>query len=172
MIIAEYLKTYIKRLGEVERETEVFLPVEVVLVGLFQSLGVFPGISGLGAGICAGLLVGKQRKVAVYFSLLIFTVTGLWNTLVTLVQIIVSVFSNSYTLFPNSQSWSTTAFNNRISISLVGCFLGLFCSYLVTWITTNIVDQYLIRKNLQNIIIYRLILGVGLLVWIASPFSK
>jgi undecaprenyl-diphosphatase len=55
------------------RDSGMILPYESFIIGIFQALALFPGISRSGATISGGLLMGKNRVEATYFSFLLST---------------------------------------------------------------------------------------------------
>jgi len=55
------------------RDSGMILPYEGFIIGIFQALALFPGISRSGATISGGLLLGKNRVEATHFSFLLST---------------------------------------------------------------------------------------------------
>ncbi len=54
-------------------DSGMILPYEGFIIGIFQALALFPGISRSGATISGGLLLGKTRTEATHFSFLLST---------------------------------------------------------------------------------------------------
>ncbi|MEK7649377.1 MAG: undecaprenyl-diphosphate phosphatase [Patescibacteria group bacterium] len=55
------------------RDSGMILPYEGFIIGIFQAIALFPGISRSGATISGGLLLGKTRTEATHFSFLLST---------------------------------------------------------------------------------------------------
>lgn len=86
LLLVSGLLLYIgEELGKRTRPLESLSVPGAILVGLFQTLAVLPGISRSGAAVCGAMLAGITREAAVRFALLLsvmmLTFTGLWRIL-------------------------------------------------------------------------------------------
>jgi undecaprenyl-diphosphatase len=86
LLLVSGLLLYIgEELGKRVRPLESLSVPGAILVGLFQTLAVLPGISRPGAAICGAMLAGITREAAARFALLLsvflLSGTGLWRIL-------------------------------------------------------------------------------------------
>ena len=132
---------------------------EVLLVGLFQSLAIFPGISRSGATIAGALMIGRPRPQAVRFSFLLsipaILLAGVWDLLNYLLDFFVSP-----TLLPAAENWGVAVITLSFFTLLVAIgaayFSGLKC---LEWLI-----KYLSKHSVQNFIYYRVALAVLILL--------
>ncbi|MCZ6801510.1 MAG: undecaprenyl-diphosphate phosphatase [Nitrospirae bacterium] len=112
------------------------------IVGLAQCAALIPGMSRSGSTIVGGLLSGLDRKVATEYSFFLALPTMFAATLYKLVQ--------SLHLFSASDAFAL--------------FIGTLVSFVVTWIVIALFLTYVKRHTLQVFAVYRIILGLLLLV--------
>lgn len=72
IMIAEYVSAKRTLSQSIERAAPP-TPVQSFIIGIFQALALYPGISRSGATISAGLLMGKDRMDATRFSFILST---------------------------------------------------------------------------------------------------
>ncbi|HMP67193.1 MAG TPA: undecaprenyl-diphosphatase UppP [Candidatus Paceibacterota bacterium] len=113
------------------------------LIGLFQSLALIPGMSRSGMTISGGLFLGLKRESAIRFSFLlsipILIGSGLKKTL--------DLFS--------------TGANNDFGILV---FVGAIASFVVGIASIHFLISYLKKNTMMVFVIYRIIVGIILLV--------
>ncbi|MBI5044392.1 MAG: undecaprenyl-diphosphate phosphatase [Candidatus Levybacteria bacterium] len=111
---------------------------QAVLIGMYQSISVIPGVSRAGATIIGGMLTGAKRKVAVEFSFLLAVPTILAATLLDL--------SHSYQTFSVQD----------LHLLLVG-----FCSsFVVAFFTVKFFVTYITKNNFILFGVYRIFIAI------------
>jgi len=119
---------------------------DALIIGLFQSIAIFPGTSRSGITITAGLILGLSRKAASEFSFLLSIPT-----------IIMSGVFVTYGLAVSSEPiiWSEL---------IIGAVLSFFAAYLCIHLFLSFIE----KCGMLPFVIYRLLLGVVLLFIAAS----
>ena len=120
------------------------------LIGIFQSLAIIPGASRAGTVITIMRLLGYNRKDCVYYSNLLS---------------IPSIFGAIIFLFSGGlENNLTINFDMDFFLLLIFSFLFslIFIHFLVTWVR---------KSSLTIFVIYRLIFGVGLIVYSYNFFG-
>lgn len=114
---------------------------DALIIGLFQSIAIFPGTSRSGITITAGLILGLTRKAASEFSFLLSIPT-----------IIMSGIFVTYGLIVSNEQiiWSEL---------IAGAVLSFFAAYLCIHLFLSFIE----RCGMLPFVIYRLILGIVLL---------
>jgi len=116
---------------------------EAILIGLGQSLAVFPGVSRAGAVILTMLLLKYKRKDAVIYSFLLSVPTIL--------------AASAYDLFKFSQKATLTT--SQISPLLIGTVLSFILAiFAVKWLI-----RFIQKHSLAGFGYYRIILGLIIL---------
>jgi|GEM_PF-519003 len=148
-------KTYVK--------TRVISKGEVILIGLFQSLAIFPGISRSGATISGALFLGRDRKDSVRFSFLLsipaIIIAGLLDSFKFIRELIANNFSN---LVPEARSWT----GSQVSLSLLSIAVGVFVSYIIGLVVLKWLIKYLGNNTFKWFVVYRVALAISLFVTI------
>lgn len=126
----------------IDKEIAEMTLKQAILVGVFQSLAIVPGVSRAGAVILAGLLMGFKREEAALYSFLLAVPTIFAAGVLDVVK------TNSSIIY------------NNISLTIIG-FITAYISALVVikWLI-----RYLQKKDLVLFGIYRIILGLLLLL--------
>jgi len=127
--------------GRKEREASSVAWKDALIIGLFQSIAIFPGTSRSGITMTAGLMLGLTRKAASKFSFLLSIPT-----------IIMSGIYVTYRLVSSSEQiiWSDLLFGATLSFASAYLCIHLFLSFIE-------------RCGMLPFVVYRLILGVVLL---------
>jgi len=115
--------------------------LDVLLVGLAQSLALIPGTSRSGVAITAGLLIGLSRQTAIQFAFLL-----------SIPVIVIASASILIELYDQPQI---------VNISLL--FLGFVVSILSSYFTIVFFIKLLDRIGIMPFVVYRLLLGIYLL---------
>lgn len=148
-------KTYVK--------TRVISKGEVILIGLFQSLAIFPGISRSGATISGALFLGRDRKDSVRFSFLLsipaIIIAGLLDGIKFLRELISTRFEN---LLPEAKSWTI----DQVSLSLLSIAVGVLVSYVIGLVVLKWLIKYLGDHTFKWFVVYRVVLAISLFVTI------
>jgi undecaprenyl-diphosphatase len=114
-----------------------------VLIGVFQSVAMIPGVSRAAATICGGLLLGLKRRTVVEFSFLLAVPTMLAAT--------------ALDLFKSAPSFSAGQF----------AFLsaGFIASFMVAMVAIKFLLYFIKNNNFIPFGIYRMI--AALIFWLA-----
>jgi undecaprenyl-diphosphatase len=136
-----------------KRESNGFEKVEditfkqAVVVGLFQSIAIIPGVSRAAATIVGGLLLGGQRKAAVEFSFLLAIPTMLAATLYDLYKSDISTTDSELML---------------LGVGLViSCIVALLSiRFLLRIIQTNTFVPFGIYRIILAVVYFFLIIGI------------
>lgn len=114
------------------------------IIGIFQALALFPGVSRSGASISGGMILGLDREKAARFSFLLS------------VPIVVTAG-----VFKLISSYSLFAVESKLNL-----FTGFVASFVVGLLCINFLMKFLKSNSLFPFIFYRLILVVMLLLGI------
>lgn len=142
LISIAVLLTFAELVGKRRKEIQDFGIVDAIVVGFAQVLALIPGASRSGSTMMGGLFVGQKREAAARFSFLLsipaITASGLLQ------------LREAWTLLP-PESFTPL---------LVGTIVAGVVGYLSIWFL-----MAFLRKNSTAVfIIYRIVLGVILLV--------
>ncbi len=113
-----------------------------MLVGLFQSLALIPGVSRSAATIIGGLLLGFERKTIVEFSFLLAVPTMLAATALDLLK-----SGSSFTV-------------DQLGLLTV----GFIVSFMVALFSIKFLLRYIAKNNFIPFGVYRIVIGIALLV--------
>lgn len=123
--------------------------LDAIVIGLAQTLALFPGVSRSGATITAGLALGFQRDVAARFSFLLSVPVTLG-----------AGFSGLYDLF---QSWQAGALVNS---DLLIVAVGVLSAGISGFLCIHFLLQFLRRRGVALFVIYRGVVA-AIVVWVA-----
>lgn len=116
------------------------------IIGLFQSLALFPGVSRSGATISAGMFSGLNREEAARFSFLLSVPIVIVATTFKLVE----------------------SFSLLLSGPLLPVLTGFVASFLVGLFAINFLLGFLKKNSLYLFIIYRLFLVFVLVIFLTA----
>jgi undecaprenyl-diphosphatase len=133
---------YREKKNAVEELSVISYP-QAVVIGLFQSLAIIPGVSRAAATIIAGLALGLKRKTIVEFSFLLAIPTMLAATALDLLK-------------------SAQTFKPQEFVLLV---VGFIVSFTVAIIAIKFLLAFIKRHNFISFGIYRIVIAV--LFWLA-----
>lgn len=109
-----------------------------MLIGLFQSISVIPGVSRSAATIIGGLAIGIKRKTIVEFSFLLAVPTML-----------------SATVYDMAKSNLSFSQNELLPLSI-----GFVVSFFVALLSIKFLLNYIKKNNFVSFGIYRIIIGL------------
>lgn len=160
MFLAEKLRE--RRLSQNVYENPILTKSEVILIGLFQCLAIFPGMSRSGATISGALLLGRERPYSVKFSFLLSIPAILIAALKSVFDIFKDVLSknSSFHLLPKAEFWKT----EQVDLALSSSILGIFLAYVSGFLVLKWLLGYLGTKNFKPFIIYRIVLALTIFV--------
>ncbi len=111
---------------------------QAILIGLFQSIAIIPGVSRSAATIIGGVLIGLNRKTAVEFSFLLAVPTMTAATALDIIK--------------NASSFS----NHDISILIT----GIIISFVVAIMSIKFLLYFVRKHNFIIFGIYRIFVGL------------
>lgn len=118
-------------------------PRQALLIGLFQTLSLWPGMSRAGTSIAGGLFMGLGRKVSAEFSFLMA------------VPLI-----SAATVYDIYQNWALFTAED-LKIFLFGAFVAFISAYLAV----KIFVALLARMTLMPFAVYRLLIGIIVILY-------
>ncbi len=130
--------------GRKEREVASVGWQDAIIIGLLQSIAIFPGTSRSGITITAGLMLGLTREASSRFSFLISIPT-----------IIMTGVYVTYSLLISDE---VVIWNDLIA--------GAILSFIAAYLCIHLFLKFIERWGMLPFVLYRLILGTALL-WIA-----
>lgn len=120
---------------------------QAVIIGVFQSLAIIPGVSRAAATIIGGLSLGVKRKNIVEFSFLLAIPTMLAATGLDLIK-------------------SRAVLMSLSSHDLLIWLIGFIVSFVTAIIGVKFFIKFIQKNNFVPFGWYRIVLGITLLAWI------
>jgi undecaprenyl-diphosphatase len=118
---------------------------QTMIIGFFQAMAVFPGMSRSGSCLAGSYFLGIQKEAAIRFAFLLSVpALGLAGIV------------DAVSLFKNPSS----------DMSLPAIILGTLFAYLVGHMSLKWLLGYLAKNNFNLFIVYRIILGLALILWL------
>jgi undecaprenyl-diphosphatase len=118
---------------------------DVLIIGAFQALAIIPGTSRSGITMTAALLLGLKRPAAARFSFLLSIPIGL--------------------LVGVKDVWDLAHQGFRVADGAL-LALGFLVSAVSAYAVIKGLLTWLERQSLKPFVIYRVLLGAGLLIWV------
>jgi len=144
-------------------KTRIISKGEVILIGLFQSLAIFPGISRSGATISGALFLGRDRKDSVRFSFLLsipaILIAGSLDFFKFIREIIAT---KSEFILPQARNWT----DKEVSLSLLSVGIGVLFAFIFGLLFLKWLIKYLGNHTFKWFIVYRVVLAVSLIITI------
>jgi len=145
MIVFGLVLGYADRVGKRNYEITDLNWRSALIFGLGQALALIPGVSRSGGSITAGLLLGFSREAAARYSLLLAVPavlgTGAYQ------------FIKSYGDLPDDLLGAT--------------ILATVVSFISGYVVIGWLLKYLLRGSFMPFVIWRVLVGSGLLIWLA-----
>jgi undecaprenyl-diphosphatase len=136
---------------------------EVILIGVFQTLALFPGMSRSGSTISGALFLGRNRAESVRFSFLLSVPIILLVGIFDFLKMILDWFQKgTFSLLPSQDGWTTTT----ILFSLSSLVVGLIISYLSGLIVLKWLINYLSKNTFKWFIVYRVVAAVAIFAFV------
>jgi undecaprenyl-diphosphatase len=143
-IVMALLLALAELVGRRRRDLAAVRPVDGVLVGLAQALALVPGVSRSGSTLTASLFDGWQRDAAARFSFLLgipaITLAGL-------------VELKSAVVAPTAGG-------------PIPLLVGIVAAAVVSWLAIAWLLRFLQRHSTWVFVAYRLLFGLGILLWL------
>ncbi len=132
--------------GRKEREVKSIMWKDALIIGLFQSIAIFPGTSRSGITMTAGLVLGLTREASSRFSFLIAIPTIMMSGIYMTYGLVIS---NEVII------WSDLIY-------------GAILSFVAAYLCIHLFLSFIEKCGMLPFVIYRLILGVALFYVAAS----
>ncbi len=126
-----------------EKQIKNISYVDALIIGIFQAIALFPGISRSGMTLVGALLVGIKNKDAFDYSFIMFIPASVLALLYSLISILNSPDINQY---------------------ILGYILAFILSAIFTWISLIILKKVVIASKLYYFAIYCFIVGTVVLL--------
>jgi undecaprenyl-diphosphatase len=137
MLIAEVTGKFAKTIDKI-----TFF--DAILIGLAQTLALFPGVSRSGATITAGLFLGYRREDSARFSFLL--------------SIPAVLVSGVYEFISN--------YHNITKEQIIFVLIATFFAFISGIFAISFLLKYLQKKSTLVFIVYRILLGIIILLWL------
>lgn len=136
---------------------------ETIMIGLFQSLAVFPGVSRSGSALAGGLFLGRNRAESVRFSFLLSIPALGLASIYDLISVSKDFVNKKVTLLPTLSSWES----EKLNLSLLSIFIAFVVSYIVGLLTLKFLLKYLATNDSKVFILYRILLVIFILTTVS-----
>lgn len=114
-----------------------------VLIGLAQAIALIPGTSRSGITITMAMFLGFSSKASARFSFLLAIPIIFLASMLQLIEVISSEVALNYNLI----------------------FIGVICAFLTAFACIHYFLKFISQMGMLPFVIYRCILGAGLLIW-------
>jgi len=135
------------RVGRRERKVEQITTRDGLIIGGAQALALVPGVSRSGATITAGLFLGLEREAAARFSFLL--------------SVPAVVLSGLFEL-------PSVLDDDRGGAGVPGLVVATVTAFIVGYATIAFLLRYLVNHSLTIFVVYRVALGVIVLVLVSA----
>jgi undecaprenyl-diphosphatase len=145
MIGLALLLALAERLASHRRDLKDLRPIDALVIGIAQAVALVPGVSRSGSTITAGLFAGLTRAAAARYSFLL-------GTPIILLAALKQIYDVVRAGFPTGE--------------IVPFAAGFITSSIVGYLCIKYLLRYLQVRTMTVFVVYRLFLGLGLLVFI------
>jgi len=131
-----------------------FTFIDSLIIGFFQALAIFPGMSRSGSTLSGALILNKDRYQSINFSFFL-SIPAIFLASVNDLVKLFFVNTSSFYWFPSKQGWTDSAIN----LSVLTLVVALIASYTFGIIFLNWLLKFL--KNHSNLVfvVYRILLA-------------
>ena len=137
---------------------------ETMIIGLFQSLSVFPGVSRSGSALAGGLFLGRNRDESVRFSFLLSIPALGLASFYDLIKAFLNLKNGDILILPKGISLNNLEKGSQINLSLVAIIFSAIIAYLVGLLCLKFLLRYLAKNDSKVFILYRIILCIFIVV--------
>jgi undecaprenyl-diphosphatase len=141
---------------------------EVVLIGLFQTLAIFPGVSRSGSTLAGTLMLGHNRPNAVRFSFLLSLPAITLAGLLSIYELIIDFSRGTLSILPGNDLFTETG----IQLSVLALVVSVVFSYISGYVSLKWLLKYLSSNTFRPFILYRIVLVVFLVVLMLYGFGN
>ena len=151
---------------------------QVILIGLFQSMAIFPGMSRSGSTIAGSLIISLSRPQAARFAFLVGIPALFLSSLKDLFEILFKNINRLHFL-PEEKYWDKLVVQNikvtdpKVEFSLAAIFLATSLSFIFGYISLKWLIKYISKVSTNKFSYYRFGLSFVILVYLllASIFK-
>jgi undecaprenyl-diphosphatase len=154
LILFSFVMLAAERVGRRVRDESSVERRDAIVIGLAQALALVPGVSRSGSTISAGLFLGMKRETAARFSFLM-----------SLPAIVLAALFEMRGVVSGSDALETKAGEG---ISAGEVVVSCVFAFVVGYFAIAFLLRFLTRHGLQVFVVYRVVLGVAVLVLAAS----
>ncbi|MGL4759832.1 MAG: undecaprenyl-diphosphate phosphatase [Patescibacteria group bacterium] len=152
---------HIKKINQ--KRSKMMSLKETVMIGLFQSLAVFPGVSRSGSALAGGLFLGRNRAESVRFSFLLSLPALGLSSIYDLVKVFSEFKNGSIQLLPSKEGWSS----KELNLSALGILVAFVIAYFVGLITLKFLLKYLSTNDSKVFVLYRIVLTIFIIATVS-----
>ena len=132
---------------------------QVIMIGLFQSMAIFPGMSRSGSTIAGSLIVGLNRPQAARFAFLVGIPALVISSLKDLIEIFTKAIKQAHFL-PSEKYWTPT----QVEFSLAAILLATVIAFIVGYACLKWLISYVSKTDTRVFSYYRFGLAVVILL--------
>jgi len=152
MIVMGALLLVAERLGQRQYEIKQIGIKTAMIVGVAQALALIPGVSRSGSTITAGLFRGLKREAAARFSFLLATPI-----------VLAAGVKKLYDVLKSPEGIQAS--------EQMGYMVGFAASAISGFLCIYFLMRYLQRRSTAPFIIYRFLLGAGIIILLLAGFN-
>jgi len=168
--ILMFLAERFHKVTEKKEKTRIITKWEVLIIGFFQVLAVFPGISRSGATISGALFLGRNRAQSVRLSFLLsipaLFLAGVKDSLDLVLKSVKGEIPVSF--LPTARGWE----GGEISFSILAILVAFGLSYFVGFLCLKWLIKFLSSNSFTPFIVYRLLLVLLLIGFLSVGVLK
>jgi undecaprenyl-diphosphatase len=157
MYLGEYIYKIIKDKTDSSKPYSV---TETLMLGFFQMLAIFPGVSRSGSTISGALMLGRNRTKSIRFSFLLSIPAIFLAGVLGLYEVISNISDNPIPLLPEASSWGETT----IELSVLSLIIATLTAFVIGYLSLRWLLKFLSTSTFRPFIIYRIILALFLLI--------
>ena len=133
---------------------------ETLMIGFFQSLAIFPGMSRSGSTLAGSLFVGRNRQESVRFVFLLSIPALFLSGILDMISLVRDIFKNGITILPQDNFTSSP----KLKLSIISLLISFSLAYLIGLACLRWLLRFLSTNTNLNFIIYRILLGFCLIL--------
>lgn len=137
-----------EKISKFKKEIDQISIFDSIMIGIAQAISLIPGSSRSGTTITAGLFLGLKRDVAARFSFLLSVPAVLASGLLQLYE-------------------ALTFINSDMIINLI---ISTLVSAISGYLAIDFLIKYLKKKSTMIFVVYRIILGLSILILLSQNF--
>jgi undecaprenyl-diphosphatase len=157
MYLGEYIYKIIKDKTD---SSKPYSATETLMLGFFQMLAIFPGVSRSGSTISGALMLGRNRTKSIRFSFLLSIPAIFLAGVLGLYEVISNISDNPTPLLPEASSWGETT----IELSVLSLIIATLTAFVIGYLSLRWLLKFLSTSTFRPFIIYRIILALFLLI--------